>query len=69
MTSFYLVGRVLEAELEHVALVLRDVGSKPPAPLSDGKASEGGMVLVPFGDQLLEVAWAHQPHLGRFVRL
>ena len=53
-------GRVLEAELEHVAarfvMGIVDVGSKPPAPIFDGKASEGGVVLVPFGDQLLDNA-------------
>ena len=59
-----LVGRVLEAELERVAApaVLRDIVSEPLAPLVDGKAGEGGVVLVPFGDELLEVARAVQPH-------
>eukprot|EP00964_Phaeocystis_antarctica_P107548 scaffold72242_cov60-Phaeocystis_antarctica.AAC.10 len=27
------------------------------------------MALEPLGDQLLEVAWAHLPHLNRGVRL
>ena len=55
-----LVGRVLEAELEHGAApaVLRDIVGNPLAPLVDGKAGKGGVVLVPVGDQLLEVARA-----------
>ena len=65
-----LVGCVLEAELVHEAAAwLRLVVTEPLAPLFDVKAGEGGVVFVPFGDQLLEVARAHQPHLGPVVRL
>ena len=64
-----LVGCVLEAELVHVAAALRLVVREPLAPLFDVKAGEGGVVFVPFGDQLLEVARAHQPHLTPVVRL
>ena len=51
-----LVGHlVLEAELEHVAAAFPLMVGEPLAPLFDVKAGEGGVVFVPFGDQLLEV--------------
>ena len=49
------VGRELEAELEHVAAAFPLMVGEPLAPLFDVKAGEGGVVFVPFGDQLLEV--------------
>ena len=69
--------RVLEAELVHVEarsaarprVFLRDVTLDPLAPCVLGEAGKGRIVLVPFDDQLFEVARPLKPHLGRGVRL
>eukprot|EP00964_Phaeocystis_antarctica_P145176 scaffold111174_cov63-Phaeocystis_antarctica.AAC.2 len=67
--------RVLEAELveEFLAaarvLVLRLVAYDPLAPRVRSEADEGGIALVPLGDQLLEVARAPVPHILWGVRL
>eukprot|EP00964_Phaeocystis_antarctica_P026230 scaffold14763_cov71-Phaeocystis_antarctica.AAC.1 len=68
--------RVLEAELvEDVllaaarVLVLRLVACDPLAPRVRSEADEGGIALVPLGDQLLEVARARAPHIHWGVRL
>ena len=53
-----------------VAVLVRLVpGDSPPAPRAGSEADEGGIALVPFGDQLLEVARALLPHIQRGVRL
>ena len=65
-------GRALEAKPERVGALPRAVprvARQPLAPFGDSKAFVGGVVGVPFDDQLLEVARAHQPHIPRGVRL
>ena len=68
--------RVLEAEFVHVEarraaprVLLRVVNLHPLAPCVLGEAGEGGVVLVPFDDQLFEVARPLMPHLDRGVQL
>ena len=41
----------------------------PLAPRAGSEAGEGGIALVPFGDQPLEVARPLLPHIQRGVRL
>ena len=60
---------VLEAELvAELAGAVLQVGVLEPLAPHDA-AGEGRVFLVPFGDQLLQVARPHQPHVQWSVRL
>ena len=72
------VRRVLEAKVAGVfldaatalaMLRLDPCDFEPLAPRAGSEAAKGGVALVPFGDQLLEVARPLLPHIQRGVRL
>ena len=59
-----------ERELDDIVArtIFRVVVLELFAPRVGPEAGEGGVVLVPFADELLEVARAHKPHIHRGVR-